>query len=908
MANNFDWLRLPNPMQGVVDIGDDEQAEEVQVSEGPESAAQGPISKGAITSAAQALDRTNPEDATIDFELPELNDAIDQQADLMLERQEAESAAIEKRLLLTTDAVQQSDDIYTEAFEQRRKATEQQLGLLMGVDSQLAKAQEAIALSDSQNPLDRLQLYLLQQSDPSYTREGNLARIEYLRTASETVADRSVIQQSGYQDQLDEMSRQIEMSMMTDDNMVTLLKTQEAQGRERLEAAKEAMATRAAVLQNEKTIQTLTVESIPDVATVEAALKDARSNGGKTVVNGVETNQALLQERLDVLKARDVINKQNEVNGKFLTLNSMSMPQIEGLEREALGSKDGMATMLDGNRIPLAYIQGRKSELLIQETSDMSQLQTQNGIRKVLIMDLQEQAMANLSVTELNDAITKNGMTDKFPGMKFDVNALKAMRDVRGEAEAIAFQNQAADLNMRDPAAMSLQFQSFVESLNATPGSDLHKAIEASKGIVVTQFGMISDNPTPINKALGATVLEGQTNHINDLIDAEASKLSMGNKNLELGYQYFLRGRPIPVDVIEKSMYEQVTSKKYAGSWVGSTAYGTYLNEYNQQLGILMDMDSMNGSPSSSAATDAQKAQAAIMAMDAMKRSIAAPLTDEILAFQTTDKENPLVTFGGVTGIQFLDMQRKAENEAVVAFMQEEQLDPAAMANISDSQRSSLDQLKAARVIQALETHKPGLGKMYVDWWNSDKRVETLANYVNMKTGMADTLPSMAELSAVMPDIAPAWDQYAHVLNQGHQLLFARDLEEQHLNVVAFGNDQTAKQVFLLEHTEGLTNIEKQTAMSTIIQPLIVDAQTQNLNAQDATKYIEGQLRTLQPTDPNTRALLKKMMTSRDGALKITDDFLQLQINSGGFLTGRTGIPDAQMKGIRWWTEMQPGT
>lgn len=106
--------------------------------------------------------------------LGSLGEMLDTQNTRRETRQAADAAATTKRINMTQDASRRAAGVSDQARASADASRKAQIDILSGVDGQVDKAKVAIELSNSKNPMDRLKLYMLQQTDKSYTRAGNL--------------------------------------------------------------------------------------------------------------------------------------------------------------------------------------------------------------------------------------------------------------------------------------------------------------------------------------------------------------------------------------------------------------------------------------------------------------------------------------------------------------------------------------------------------------------------------------------------------------------------------------------------------------------------------------------------------------------------------------------------------------
>jgi hypothetical protein len=99
------------------------------------------------------------------FALPQLETAIQDQQGLQQTRQAVETEVLKTNLQLSEKAAKDSAGVLDSSQAASEEIRRQQLDILGGIQGQISIANEAIALSDSKNPLDRYKLWMLQQTN-----------------------------------------------------------------------------------------------------------------------------------------------------------------------------------------------------------------------------------------------------------------------------------------------------------------------------------------------------------------------------------------------------------------------------------------------------------------------------------------------------------------------------------------------------------------------------------------------------------------------------------------------------------------------------------------------------------------------------------------------------------------------
>jgi hypothetical protein len=823
------------------------------------------------------------------LDLTSIGATADDLAKKKIVQSDAQAEADARNLTLQDQAFRESQTVQQQAASSQDATRQQQLKVLDGLNGLLSKANTAMKLSDSQNPMDRLKLWALQQSDPAYTREGNLNRMAYLQSAANALGGVDAIKQSGYQAQLDGIQRRLASAQEPDKLMLAQLQIGVDQGTRTLAALTEAQDTRLKTLQTQNSMQEAALANltIDQVSTAEQAATN--SPDGNANIGGVNVSLAQIQTRKDALQTRQWLTWSRQIQGQDAALANMTSADVDKAITEAAGSKS-QSVEIGGVTLSLARLQARKVDLSNQAFGQKQNEYSGMIMDKAMHDMTQQKLLDTYSVTELNNIITNGGVDSQ--GNKFDLAKVQATRDLIANARDSQIAQQAAVANIGDPGAALVDFDRYLKgvSANAPEGSPLAQTVKSKTQIFQFAASMLNSKD-PDDIAHAAQIMQGTREDIEKAIDDQAKLMSAGDKDVATALQYKLRGQAIPPELIANAILTRAAAGKPIGNWLtpaNAQLFNQTFREAKTQLKLTQPM----------ADSKTLDQQAGELAMKAVMDSASAGMTEQVLQFQLSQPDNPL-TKAGLSGTQVLTMYRQADQLGAKQYQ--------ANANLSDDEMAkrlsgalpdpNLAATQASMFYQSLEKIKKGLGDAYVDWWNSPARTSTIGTFAT-SLAMATSQSSMAQMSEqslLIPTLQDQWGQYATLLNQGQQQYYSADLAKEHAKYVAFQGNPTSEQAFLLQTDKNLTDTEKQQAMALIFQPLIAQAKANGLGSSDTSLFIEQSLKTMKPEDPAVGSLLKKIMLNRDTSLKLIDDFAganildnnpMMQILSLGWMPG----------------------
>lgn len=862
----------------------------------------GKLGIGSSTPAA-----SSPSDTTDGFSsLSNLSDSLNKQDGLLVDRQQTEIANLQRSTALTAQARQQTAVISEQSLQSAAASRAKQLELLGGIDTQLTKAKTAMALSDSQNPMDHLQLWALQQADPTgYTRAGNIARIQLLQDGSSALGTTEAIRQSGFQDQVTHIKNMLDLSTAGDADHLAMLKMAEGQGQERIDAAKADMATKVGFLQGQQSMQTLALSNLTQEQVAAATTQAVNSKNGMVNIGGVDISLASLQDRQAVLTDRAFNESVHQNATADLALSNLTMPQVQAAFTASQGTG---STVIGGIPYSTAKLQNRIDQLNDRSYQNTTQSLALNQAATALQRQSNLNILGKFTQPELT-ALMASGGVDPKSGIKFDLDQVSTQLNLKAAAATDKANQDAAMANVANPLQGAVGQQGYIDSIKASPGSPLSTQLAIQKQAVATASWGMMMSQDPQHKVLAAQVIASSRATVDNMVNDEAKRQSLGDKDTEEALMHTLRGQAIPAELIQTAVINRVVAGKPIGNWLSPTNRGTFMNTYNNSLATLTAAANSAGSMGIDKKT--LQAQAAEEAFNAVKDSAVANVTGQVMAAQISDPTNPLSqVMRGKEG-QLLSLIHEADTTGAKQFASENGLSDEGVATAGKKGDPDLAAAQASALYQALDKIQPGLGKSYTDWWNSDKRTELVARYADASMSGSSSFTDSSEKSLVQPDLQGSFATYGTMMVDGEKRALGADFAKQHSDFVTFGTQPSTKQVFLLQSTPGLSDTDRQQAYTKFIKPLVDDATKQNMNSVTAQKFIEGNLRTMTPDDPKDKRLLQSVLQGRDAALKIAEDYTALQPGPIPFISG-PGLPKngpvtmfKVTAGYDWWKELQ---
>lgn len=843
------------------------------------------------------------------LDLGALGVGLSEQDERRQNRQEADLATTTKRINLTNDATRRAAAVTDAARVTADANRRQQLEILGGVDSQIEKAKTAIALSNSKDPMDRVKLWMLQQSDKSYTRAGNLERIQYFQSAAGALGDQAVLEQAGFADSVSAIEQELNLSLMEDQGDLELLKLQETQGAELINAMVENQAIKLGQMQTNQAMQEVALAD-QDRAALEVAAEQAKKTGTANI-SGIEVSAVDIDRSLAAVKDREFLIATREREAGELALLDATPEQLIEYEAQAKNSKDGRV-QVGGTSVSLGRIQDRKHAIAQRDHATLSMEENERQIMENRRREIDQRIINTMPTPKLNQLIMAGGKSEGENGYQYDMDQLVSARDVKASTQASVLQQDMALASVGNPGELAVNHTGYLNSIKAAPGSPLSQIVETQRAAtnIAANFVMSDD---PMERLMGIQALQGSREAVDTAVAGEAKRLAAGDKDLELALNFQLRGQVIPAQIVQDAIVERASKGQPIGQWLSPQNRGMFTTIYQSELtrlkmsqeGALLD-------------SKTQQQMAADTAIQQVMNVATAGVTDELFAMQFDAQGNPLK--GIIQPTTLLTLTRKADENGARQYQQatgmsEEELQKRVNGTVNDP---NLAAAQTAQLYLELEKIKPGLGNSYVEWWGTTAPREMTADYIAAKGSTFSDMSQLSEFSLVAPLLQDAMTQNGVLLDAGRNVMHEQQLSREHANYVTFGGSPEAKQVYLLEQTQDLSSIEKQQAFALILKPLISQATTEKLNQQQASTWIEQQLRTMRPQDPLARKLLDKMMKGRDASLKIVDDFIKIQTQRsrpfgsvGAYGAGpavdymQTEQFNKQATGFDWYRELQ---
>lgn len=836
-----------------------------------------------------------------------LGTSLTQQNKLAEARRAKEMESTVRAAELTQTARQKTAVVNEQSMAAAAKVRESQMEILGGVDEQVQMAQRAIALSDSDNPLDRLELWTLQQTNKGYTREGNLDRLGYLQAASQALGAQGVLQQQAYGDMMTQIQSDLEMALATDQDQLAILALTEKQGQERIDAMAQYNDMRMGLLQQNQAMQELALSNM-DMGQVETALVSAQNSESGTVnIGGIEMTKAMIEARKQSLTERTYQGQMAAANYKDLLLSDMDMPQLtEALATAQAG--EGFITV-QGQQISSARIQ----DALMARTNKDVQLQQST---RSLLLQSQERYIATLTPTEINTAIQNGGMHPGYPG-QLDLPMLESTRDLKMRANQQDIESLMIRQQATDPSSMIVQQQGYLDGLqsNLPVGSPMSQLIENERSLMRTA-AMLVDSGDPQRQASAIQAMGASRQRMQEAIVAEANRLGGGNKLRSEAWTYKLQGQPIPERVIHEALVESKGNPSI--DWLEPATNLAYKTAYQQAMaGYNADFQNkMSNQEKIVAATDA--------AMLMVKQQIAGNFTTEIMGMQFQplpgQPQNPLVA-AGLGEREFVDMVRLADERGAAVYAQNTGADAEKMQQLMTGQAADpqLAVIQTSQLLLELDKRSPGLSQKYMAWWDSGAREALGAKYVEIKNQqVGQSFSRASEMALALPGVQDDMGTYASLLQGAFRQNYQAELERQHNDFVTFGGDPIAKQVFLLGIDSNMNDLQRQAAMRDIILPLTREGHAMGLNGNELQSFIDTQLQTRRWETPAQKASAQLILKNRASTLSTADKFMssqQLWNKSMVFAPFAESLVNTlqggdviqrQVRGFEWWSAIAP--
>lgn len=789
---------------------------------------------------------------------------------------------------------------------------ETQLDVLGGISKELEKGARAIQLSESDNPMDRLSLWMLQQSDSSYTREGNLNRINYYQQAAAAVNGVEAVRQTGYQDELNAIESAAQIDMLEGDVDLTMLKALETQGAERLDAAAAYLANMNKMLTDQQQMRLAVISEMPEES-INSAIEQAQKTDSKTAnVKGQDISLAMLQQQKDANEQRKYTAMLRDSQTIDLTLANMTPDDINDAVNKA--STNNIRTSnpneqpgsvsIGGVNVPLARLLERQAALTNQSFVKAQQEYSMTQFDRARDQDLQRRELQTMNSHQLGILQANGGVSDS--GRTYDLGIISETYGVvkTMEADQIALQI-AEGTGQLDPIG-AVRHKQALAGLDTSKDPELAKVVAdqtQAANFASGLFAEAGDNPN--SKVVAAEILRANQESLNKAIGASALKQAAGDKDLAYIIESKIRGVAPDPAIVQTMLEGRLKAEKpllgFLEPEIAAQATQAYFAAYSEAG--MMSATGLSG-PADKAQKEAYATQAA---MEVIKFNARGYMTEALLGQASQVGSHPIAA-AGINPSGLLSMIHSVESD-LRPELEEEGLSAEQIANIFSGREShpGFEQKRNARFLMELERTKPGLAKAYADWWSGQAVDVFIPRFIASREAQNRTPEALAQWSLVKGDVMPAAKEYGIQMNDAMRIVYDQEIRTQHDKFVQFRGNQRSKQAFLLEQTPGLSDHEKQIGM-TLLTPILKEAAAQELNDADTTGFVEGRLRQLDlKSNPEGAGVLKKIIAGRTAALKITEDFIKA--NTEG-RAGRNlklfGFTDKQI-GFSWLAQMDGG-
>ena len=803
--------------------------------------------------------------------LKSLNKSLSDQT-LLDEADNATRLQVEQqRAALSESSKQQALAIGEQSRAAAAAGRQRQLGLLSSVAGVVQKGQKAMALSDSQNPMDHLQLWLLQHSDPEYTRAGNTGRLQYLSTAAQAIGIQDSLIQDGYKDQISHIQDVTALKDAQLSDTETLAHVKAQVGQARIDSYVNGMKSRAGLLTAQGQMQDSILANMDTDATKAALAKAAAAPNKSVNISGIDITATALQDRVDALDVRAYNEGVYRLNKEKQALADTDLAQVTAAQAEA--AKNGYA-MINGVQVSPAQLAARQQDIVSGQAGlSSNQLSIMTNARQMDIWN-QQHTLGTFNLEELNK-IRLNGGVNPESGQHFDLGMLNTAITSLETAKQQDTAMQVGAAAVGNPMQSSKDMSDYIDSIQAPPGSQLANTLQKQKLILQAASGTVDATQRDSLASFG-DILSGIRDNADKAVAAQAKAMSHGDKNLEEAYGYQLRGQMIPDGTLSDALIAQVTATKPVNQWLDPKLSGVFTKAYQNALAVSGQVTS-DGSMPADLAT--RKAAAAASAMNEVRAAASSGVTDQVMSAQAMDPTSP-INRAGIKPMRILSIIHSADEVYGDKYLAQSGLSDADKAAIraGTKQDSGYAAAQAGGLIMELNKVKPGLGDAYVEYWSSKSRSDMVDGFVagQERSAAGQGLQALSGASLVLPTLGADMDTYAQVLQSGQDALHQKQFAQEHANYVSFGADPSAKQVFLLQSTPGLTDNQRQDAYQTLIAPILDEVKAQNMSTAQGSTYIESRLRNLQPDTPEGKSLLKAVLAGRNTALDAGDNLTKL--------------------------------
>lgn len=840
-----------------------------------------------------------------------ISGALEDQYAIAEQRRKQETENQIKDTEISEKAVRDSTAVAEQSMQSADVTRQKQLDILGGIDNELKKANRAIELGNSDNPLDRLTLWAMQQADPSYTRDGNIRRIEYFQKAAEAVGGIEAIKQGGYADQLKSIENLKNLALMDNDSELAMATLMEQQGQQRIDAIGTYLSTLSGDLQNQNAIQDQALSNVPDEA-VDAAIQDAQKSPTKTAnVGGIDISLARLQQRqLAIADRKYQLTTRNELLATN-SLDKMTPEEVQKAEEQA-AANNGIYTTDDGVSIPFQKLRERRAANLNMDFAQATQAEGLRGIDEGRRREVDKRLLDTYSTTELSSMLAGDG-SDPKTKTRFDKDQIVTALTQKQAAVDEQFNMDYLEKTGQLTALPAKQNIDYMDSLNVTPGSPLAQTIATQRSVNLTIAGVMGDaSADPRHKVDMLAAAQASRQAVDTAIQQEAIRLAgpTADKDIVALNEAVIRRQPLAPDVVEQIITERaIDPKKGLGGILNQEMNGIFTAAYGQKMDQLRNpADPANMGLS----LKEKQMQAAQYATQVLTDSASGGLTETMLGAQTQVYGNPLGK-AGISGAQFLTLSKKSDEAGIKQLLDSGQVPKGTTAEQLRAQPTAeLVAMQQAHLMVELEKIKPGLAKSYTDWWTSPEAKKYTDAFVASENSKKNKVSDMMTWSLIAPNIPNQMDAYSRLALQGREIMTSDVVAKQNQEYMTFGGSVESKQAYLIDATPKMSDQDKKIAW-TILQPLIQTTKEQGLNSDQANQYIEGKLATLTAPSGDPARVLKMMQQGRGEALGTITRFMKANPAFNGSVLGLPGpysfgakAPvDYQVGGFEWLKQVQ---
>lgn len=801
----------------------------------------------------------------------------------------------------TIGVLSQARDIGRASDASQAKNVEAQRYLMGDVAELAAIEQEAIQLSNSGKPADKLTLWMKQISDPRYTMAYNQSRRNNATNTSDTMNHFEAIRQDAYKSQLAAITQQAKFdeaqdsfSLLPLDQKLELAELSKTQGETAVKSLTDAITQRHTMLAQNNAMQENTIMNLTDDQVRQAQGAAKESKDGSTNIGGVTLKLGVLDAAAAVRDDRAYMLANRELEAK---------------------DKEAARTRLVASDARQALADQRANE----DQDRQNRIDNENVAKQ-----RRTRYLGTMSPAELNRLILDGGMMTYVNGDKeaYDLDEIKKVYGLKKDAQDtdIASRAQLAGISEDGGRNIVKEHADFFATVpSAQPGSDLWNAQYAYRTTIGMSAQMLNMYSTKDDKEsqgffdanrIAYDAMQTARNQYETAIDKEAKRVGAGNAFRTEQERARLHGQPLSSDIIEAEVINRALSSKSVTDLLGSEASAAFIKTYQAKLGEIQQRE-FNANPGGLGGAPDRKLmqeEAATFAYDQVVKSGGDRRAAALMPLQVMEASHPL--FNKATPTVFAALESDADQQGVNEFMSAFGLSANDMKTMEAGGKAkngmTKDDLGGILVYQQsalfsriASAYGLDTATEFANWWGSPNGAKFIQKQMDMVTSQASDVGGQeyTTSSATLPRVADNLGLYARSVQAGNRDFMNDRIVRETANFRGFGNDPSQMQMALLTQDTTLQDADRQEIYKKWIAPLIQVTKQQGMDFITANDFIEKSMRSMTP-NPDDKALYKKFLRQREDVVIQIGTVVKSQTD---FLAG---TPNAPLGGA---TAQQPG-